>query len=254
MKKIFTFIVILTVSLNMQAQEKMYIWQNGVKTSFVVAEVDSITFEKENTPPTPPTTGTKNGYEWVDLGLSVKWATCNVGANKPEEYGDYFAWGEINSKEVYTLSTYIWSNGASNLSSSSLTKYNNDKNLGSVDYKMQLELSDDAARAHWGGSWRTPSIAEWRDLWTFCSWKWTTQNGVNGYKVTSKNGNSIFLPAAGCRNKDYYSGQGTSGLYWSNELVSDSPWCVVTLSLTSDNLQWVNPYRSRGQSVRPVCQ
>ena len=102
---------------------------------------------------TSGTTGTENGYGYVDLGLSVKWATCNVGANNPEDYGDYFAWGETTTKDTYNLSTYKWCNG----SYSTLTKYCNNSSYGNngfTDNKTQLELSDDAARANWGGSWR----------------------------------------------------------------------------------------------------
>ena len=105
----------------------------------------------------------ENGHEYVDLGVSVKWATCNVGASKPEDYGDYFAWGEVEPKEVYNWSTYKWGNSAQ-----SLTKYNNDKSLGVVDNKMELDLSDDAAHANWGGNWRMPSLYDLHSLLTNC--------------------------------------------------------------------------------------
>ena len=137
-----------------------------------------------------------NGHEYVDLGLSVKWATCNVGAESPEDYGDYFAWGETTSKSTYNLSTYKYCNG----SSTTLTKYNTSSSYGTVDNKTQLDLTDDAARANWGGSWRMPTYAEWTELCEQCTWTWTSQNGVKGYKVTSKsNCNSIFLRATGYR-------------------------------------------------------
>jgi hypothetical protein len=132
-------------------------------------------------------------HEYVDLGLSVKWATCNVGATKPEEYGDYFAWGETTPKDAYDWSTYKWCNGGP----STQTKYCTNSSYGTVDNKTTLDLSDDAACANWGGSWRMPTRAEQDELRNNCTWTWTTQNGVNGYKVTGTNGNSIFLPAAG---------------------------------------------------------
>ena len=122
MKKILLFIAIFAVSLNMQAQEKMFVWQNGAKTDFVVTDVDSITFNQLMA----------NGHEYVDLGLpsGTLWATCNVGANKPEEYGDYFAWGETEPKSTYTKANYKWfSNGDDH----NITKYNYDSSYGIVD-------------------------------------------------------------------------------------------------------------------------
>ena len=157
-------------------------------------EVDD---SEPNIPNPNPNTG---NHEYVDLGLSVKWATCNVGASKPEEYGDYFAWGETQPKNTYDWSTYKWCNG----SYDTQTKYCTKSSYGTVDNKTQLELSDDAARANWGGSWRMPTDAEMTELREQCTWTWTTQNGVYGYKVTSKKSGytnkSIFLPAAGYRS------------------------------------------------------
>ena len=181
-----------------------------------------------NIPDPNPNTG---NHEYVDLGLSVKWATCNVGASKPEEYGDYFAWGETQPKSTYNWSTYKYCNGSYN----TLTKYNNSSSYGTVDNKTQLELSDDAARANWGGSWRMPTRAEQGELRENCTWTWTTQNGVNGYKVTSKkNGNSIFLPAAGYRDVSSLSNAGSYGDYWSSSLFSGSPSRAYDLDFYSD--------------------
>ena len=109
--------------------------------------------------------GTENGHEYVNLGLSVKWATCNVGASSPEEYGDYFAWGEVEPKSIYDFSTYKYCNG----SETTLTKYNYSSSYGTVDNKTTLELSDDAARANWGGSWRMPTDAELTELREQCT-------------------------------------------------------------------------------------
>ena len=195
-------------------------------------------------------TGNSNIYEYVDLGLSVKWATCNVGASKPEEYGDYFAWGETQPKDYYDWSTYKWCNGSYN----TLTKYNNSSSYGTVDNKTQLELSDDAARANWGGSWRMPTKAEQDELRQQCTWTWTTQNGVNGYKVTSKkNGNSIFLPAAGYRYGSSLDYAGSYGYYWSSSLYTGSPYYAYVLLFGSDGVGWYYDYRYYGHSVRPVC-
>ena len=195
-------------------------------------------------------TNTENGYEYVDLGLSVKWATCNVGASTPEEYGDYFAWGETQPKDTYNWSTYKWCNGSSN----SQTKYCTNSSYGTVDNKTTLDLSDDAARANWGGSWRMPTDAELTELRTECTWTWITENGVNGYKVTSKsNGNSIFLPAAGYRYNNVIAIDG-SALYWSSSLGSNYPDYACDLYFDATWVGFSSLTRDYGRSVRPVCQ
>lgn len=128
-------------------------------------------------------------HEAVDLGLSVKWATCNVGADSPEEYGDYYAWGETEVKSEYSWETYKWSND----SADSFTKY------CQADNKIILDSEDDVAHVKWGGNWRMPTMDEVNELCDKCTWEWTTVNGVAGQLVTGPNGNSIFLPAAGLR-------------------------------------------------------
>ena len=190
----------------------------------------------------------ENGHEYVDLGLSVKWATCNVGASKPEEYGDYFAWGETQPKSNYDWSTYKYYNGSYN----TLTKYNNSSSYGTVDNKTTLDLSDDAARANWGGSWRMPTKAEQDELRNNCTWTGIIQNGVNGYKVTSKsNGNSIFLPAAGYRDGSSLNDAGGSGDYWSSSL-GTGPYRAYYLFFNSSDVDWYDVSRDYGFSVRPV--
>ena len=176
------------------------------------------------------------GHEYVDLGLpsGLKWATCNVGANKPEDYGDYFAWGETKTKSTYD-------------------EYNSvtyGKNFSDIGGKSQY----DAARANWRGIWRLPTIAEMVELENRCIWKWTTQNGVNGYKITGPSGNSIFLPAAGYRGGSslYYAGEG--GDYWSStpdESDSDDAYSLYFNS-SSQNVDW--NCRDFGRSVRPVAE
>ena len=204
-----------------------------------------------NIPDPNPNTG---NHEYVDLGLSVKWATCNVGASKPEEYGDYFAWGETQPKNTYDWSTYKWCNG----SYDTQTKYCTKNSYGTVDNKTQLELSDDAARANWGGSWRMPTHEEQEELRTQCTWTWTTQNGVYGYKVTSKKSgytnNSIFLPAAGCRSGSSLYDAGSYGYYWSSSLYTGNPSYAYGLLFYSDYVDWDHYRRCFGFTVRPVCQ
>ena len=211
---------------------------------------EEMSFTTKN-PSSSDSTGTENGHEYVDLGLSVKWATFNVGASKPEEYGDYFAWGETEPKTTYDWSNYKWCNG----SETTLTKYNTNSDYGIVDNKTTLELSDDAAHVNWGGSWRIPTDAELLELRDQCTWTWTTQNGVNGHKVTSnKNGNSIFLPAAGFRGGSSLSRAGSNGYFWSSSLNTYYSSNAYYLAFSSSDVGWFNDYRYYGQSVRPVCQ
>ena len=136
--------------------------------------------------------------EAVDLGLSVKWANVNVGAISPEDYGDYFAWGETELKTDYSWSTYKFELGTDE--NGPFSKYVTNSSYGTVDNKTVLDPEDDAAHVNWGGSWRMPTDAEWTELRTKCTWTWTSE--VNGMLVTGPNGKSIFLPAAG----DYGSG------------------------------------------------
>ena len=193
--------------------------------------------------------GTANGHEWVDLGLSVKWATCNVGATKPEEYGNYYAWGEIFTKRTYNWNTYKWCNGSWNTQ----TKYCTQSSRGTVDNKTVLDLEDDAARANWDGAWRMPTDAEWTELRTKCTWTWTTRNGVKGYTVTSNiNGNFIFLPAAGYRSCDGLYNAGYYGTYWSCSLYTDYPNNAWEVYFGSGDVYRDGSYRYFGRSVRPV--
>ena len=196
---------------------------------------------------------TINGHECVDLGLpsGTKWATCNVGADKPEEFGNHYAWGETETKEDYSWSTYKWCNG----SYDKITKYCSNSSYGRVDNKRKLELSDDVARKQWGSSWRLPTKAEFEELLNNCTWTWTEQNGVKGYKVTSKkNGNSIFLPAAGWRGGTSLSYQGTYGNYWSSTPRESNSNHAYSLYFSSGyhRTDWND--RNYGQSVRPVSE
>lgn len=149
----------------------------------------------------------------IDMGTGVYWACCNVGATSPEQYGKYYAWGETSTKSYYAWSTYKWCNG----SDDSMTKYSISSTYGTVDNKTELELSDDAARVNWGGSWRIPTYDELA-LLNNCTWAWVTLNHVYGYKVTASNGNSIFLPAAGYCNETGLNYLGSMGHYWSSSL------------------------------------
>lgn len=197
-------------------------------------------------------TGYENGRGYVDLGLSVKWATCNVGASSPTDYGGYFAWGETCTKSDYSWRTYFDSVSRSN---EKFHNSNSDFYKYAANKKTTLDLSDDAAHVNWGGSWRMPSRAELDELREKCTWTWTTQNGTKGYRVSSKrNGNSIFLPAAGAiiGNSNF---DANFGYYRSSSLCTGSQDNEWTLFFHSDLVD--RPFghdREYGFSVRAVCK
>ena len=196
-----------------------------------------------------------NGHEYVDLGLSVKWATCNVGASSPGDYGSYFAWGETSPKSSYDWENLKYMTSVDSYDNVKFSKYVASREYGTEDNRTRLELVDDAARANWGGSWRMPTRAEQDELREQCRWQWTTQNGHNGYKVTSKkNGNSIFLPAAGyCYGSSSYN-VGSIGLYWSSSLSTSYSDYAYCLDFDSDLVDWYYNGRRTGRSVRPVSE
>lgn len=194
----------------------------------------------------PSSCNNANHPHAVDLGLSVKWACCNVGATTPEEYGDYFAWGEISPKSSYTMRNYqywvdydgngMWTDGESTLNS----------DISGTQY--------DAATANWGGSWRMPTNAEREELLDNCTWTWMTLNGVSGMEVTGPNGNSIFLPATGYRRGSSSYDIGSTGDYWSSTTSESHDWLASCLSfpIRTHDVFWNT--RSDGRSVRPVTE
>ena len=195
-------------------------------------------------------------HEYVDLGLpsGTLWATMNVGANSPEDYGDYFAWGETTPKSVYDWSTYKWCNG----SSDTMTKYCTISSYGYngfTDNKTELDPEDDAAYVNWGPEWRMPSYDQIQELQNNCTSKWTTRNGVKGRLFTSKkNGASVFLLAAGYRWGGELYGAGSDGDYWSRTLDADYPRYAFSLYFGSGDVTWYSLAwnRSLGRSVRAV--
>lgn len=183
----------------------------------------------------PQTTNNLNDHEWVDLCLSVKWATCNVGANTPNEYGSYFAWGETKEKDIYNMQ--------------------NSKTYGDVNMINDIGGNPqyDAATANWGKGWRLPSKNELQELSDNCIWEWIVQEGHNGYRVTGPNGNSIFFPAAGSRNGSNLNLVGKDGFCWSSSpFESDSCGAYFFDFYIGGRLvDWGDRYF--GRSVRPVC-
>ena len=178
------------------------------------------------------------------MGLSVKWATFNVGATSSEEYGDYFAWGETTTKETYTVDNYP----TYELTISQL------QSQGYIDGEGNLTAQYDAARVNWGGNWRMPTCDELNELRNRCTWTWITQNGVNGYNVEGPNGNIIFFPAAGCRGGSSLDYAGGDGYYWSSTLGWRNTRYACLLEFDSSD-QWLfNRHRYYGRSVRPVIE
>lgn len=199
--------------------------------------VDDIEFEVKSFTTTTGE-GTLNGYDWVDLGLpsGLKWATCNVGASKPEDYGNYYAWGETVTKSEYTQENSVtYGQQISDIS-------------GNAQY--------DAARANWGETWRMPTKAEMEELVNNCTLTWTTQSGVNGYKVMGPSGNSIFLPAAGrCSGSSrsrYYVGE--HGYFWSSTPNESGTGNAYFLFFNSGSHDENLSGRYYGQAVRPVSE
>ncbi len=187
------------------------------------------------------------GHDFVDLKLpsGTLWATCNVGANTPAEYGKYFAWGEITTKNFYSWDNYKWCSD----DFYTLTKYNTDTAYGNVDNKTVLDLQDDVAYANWGGEWRVPTYEQMMELKDNCTWTWLQDS--KGFKVTGANGKSIFLPANGHYTFDLYQ-SGAVGYYWSGSLYSQNSRKSYYLYICSTGLFVDCERRSYGHSIRPV--
>ena len=203
--------------------------------------------------------------EAVDLGLSVKWASINLGAIRPEDYGDYYAWGETEpyysnldpltwkeGKEAgYDWSSYKWCMGDGH----TITKYCYELYgyNGFYDFKSVLDPEDDAAHVNLGGNWRMPTKEEWSELRENCTWTMITRNGVNGRLVTARNGNSIFLPAAGGLCLTDLDGMGCGGIYWTSSLNRLCSNDAMLIEFFSDGVGLFDNVRCAGNSIRPVC-
>ena len=212
-----------------------YTFHNYVKSNKIYyrTAIDGTTKEALRWSEYEEETSEIDGHEYVDLGLpsGLKWATCNVGANAPEEYGDYYAWGEKETKNSY----------------SSSNSYTYEMHINEFSGNAQY----DVARADWGGSWRMPTKDEISELVTYCTWTWTTQNSVNGYKVTGPNGKSVFLPAAGYNGGTF--DVGSNGLYWSSTPeITPIPLNAYYLSFGSYGKGLNSEDRYYGYSIRPV--
>lgn len=179
------------------------------------------------------TKGKLNGHEWVDLGLSVKWATCNVGASYVDQPGNLYAWGEISTKAEYTDEN------------SAVYNYKIDNIIGNPQY--------DVARATWGATWRMPSRAEVEELMKKCKWIWSCQYTVYGYRVIGPNGKSIFLPAAGLREGPDHQYENEKGVYWTGNAEYNKDGAYFIFFYEGYRIVGWN-YRNYGASVRPVTE
>ena len=280
MRKLFFVMSLFATTLVTSAQtpvqdktvvstEKMIEVLEDLKQQFAgaLSELAVLKDKIDNAAPTP--------HACVDLGLSVKWATCNVGAQRPEDAGLYFAWGETtgytsdtSDGHLFDWAHYKWMDHTIN-DWNGCTKYtyadgkifgcwySDDTYEGTmVDGKRvknltQLEAADDAATANWGGSWRMPTKEEQDELITKCNWTWDSTK--KGYTVKGPNGNSIFLPAAGYRKDGSLYSAGSYGCYWSSSLDTSYSSTVYDLDFKSSYVDLFVSYRFCGQSVRPVC-
>ncbi len=200
----------------------------------------------------------ENDHEYVDLGLSVMWATCNVGATNPEEFGDYYAWGETNTKQRFSWNNYRYCSNGESVYDVIYYKYNANSRKGSIDNKSILDPDDDVAHIKWGGNWRMPTTDELKELLDNCVWKRTTLNNVKGFRVFSKvkgyTDRSIFLPLAGWFYGPNLRSVGITGHYLTSSIDPGCPWDVISLYLYYGNHEISLANRTgRGQSVRPVC-
>lgn len=208
---------------------------DGTTAEFVIGDVEKVYFVTVQ-----PT------VEAVDLGLTsgTKWATCNVGATAPEDYGGYYAWGETEEETDYSWANYAYAVLDADGELSECTEIGSD--IAGTAY--------DVAHVKWGGTWKMPTKAQLQELCDECKWEWTTLNEVNGYLVKGGNGNSIFLPAAGIHHDTtaYYAG--SSGNYWSSTAFAGYPKCAYSMDFDSKNCNWFGDIRYYGQSVRPVTE
>ena len=190
----------------------------------------------------------------MGLPSGLKWAKCNIGAEKESDYGLYFAWGEVigykdaSSGKSFNWSDYKYCNG----NSDTLTKYNSKSSYGTVDNLTTLEPSDDAATVNMGGSWRMPSKEEYNELLNNTTNTWTTINGVNGRLFTGNNGNTLFLPASGLCSWGSVGSIGSGGYYWSSSLYESSPYNARYLNFGSDFISVYHTNRCGGRAVRGV--
>ncbi len=253
-KNVICFLTILFICNSLYSQRVMKIEKNDGSTIVIEAkEINRVFFETE--------TNTHNGYEYVDLGLSVKWASRNIGALDTHDYGNYYAWGETSTKSIYSGYTYKWYDGVMYSDGNTTLWYNKKYNCspfyGTVDGKISLDPEDDVAHKSWGGLWRMPTGKEVDELIENCSFEWTSSNGIKGAKFTGPNGRSIFLPAAGIKVDSGHVYIGVEGNYWTatfqDSVSENNPHGAYPLFFNNYNCYKSNTSRHYGAVIRPVC-
>ena len=236
------------------------LWANGFVVDVYVddniissfSKIDNINFPTDIATIMPPK-DISVSHSYVDLGLSVRWATCNVGAVEETDFGDYFAWGETQPKDQYTWTTYQYANDGT---ATTLQKYGVVGATGVVDNKYNLDPEDDAATVNWGNPWRMPTDDEISELINNCTWTRTSRNGIEGFSVKSKsNDNTIFLPAGGYRTSSSLQHENVMGNYYSSTLYMNGDHksqmgCELNFNATSSFLAGIG--RHVGCLVRPV--
>ena len=232
-------------SCSLAMAQGIMIWKDGKFKQVYATELDSITFFP----------GTEHKY--VDLGLpsGTLWATMNIGSSSPEDYGDYFAWGETwgynSAKRYFAWDSYKWCKG----SEITLTKYCLSSAYGDVDGKDTLEAEDDAATFNWGEDWQIPTIEQKNELMNpdYVRWTWTTKNGVNGFEIKSiTNGNSMFLPATGYYVYGNLTSAGDYGNYWLRTLDDENQSQAICIAFYSNKIGIFRSKRYIGRSIRAV--
>lgn len=220
-------LLFLAVPLCLSAQRKQVVIHREGRSPLRIdlASIDSLTIEDEVATP----------HEYADLGLSVLWATCNIGAETPEAFGSYFAWAETAPKSSYTEDNYV---------------YRQDGGSGILPPDISSSTYD-AASVLWQGEWRMPTIAEVEELAARCTWTWTTLGNVNGYRIKGPSGSSIFLPACG-QWRDEPINVGSTGYYWTSTSSEEYPSAAYNLNFTGYNGRW-SANRAFGFCIRPVC-
>lgn len=251
---IWGFMLLCSVSV-VEAQG-VRIWNHGKFMEFKEECIDSLVFFEKTEPSGGGEQGNMmNGHEWVDLGLpsGTLWATTNVGSDTPEGYGDYFAWGEVETKKTFNSDNYGLAQG-----SEGFTKYVPKDRRDPYGYhhqyddKFQLDVVDDAAQTLWGTGWRIPDYGQMKELVSCCTWEWTKHNAKYGYKVYGPNGQWIFLPAAGFRTVSRQMGAGAEGFYWTRSLYAPIPDLAYGFYFNKSVDYMSKSVRPDGQTIRPV--
>lgn len=246
-------LLVLTCWASALMAQGVRVWNHGKYMEYKGESVDSLVFFEEEEPDGEEQGNVLNGHAWMDLGLpsGTLWATTNLGAAEPEDAGDYFAWGEVEAKTSFTSATYAYEQNAEGL-----TKYVPKRQCmfgysKFYDDLTCLDTSDDAARMAWGEGWGIPTYAQMKELIACCTWEWT-QEGMHGYRVFGPNGQSIFIPAAGCYSASRQIGVGKDAYLWLSDLYTPVPTQAYSLFF-NEKAHYLSMFaRNGGQPIRPV--